>query len=242
LFNVFFRTTILYVVALFVIRVMGKGELSKLDPFQLVALFMIAELAALPIATPDIAVITGVSAMIGLLLIQVIVSVLSLKSPRFNEIVKGKPSILIKNGQVNEKEIKKHRMTLDDLSQQLRIKNYPSISDVDYAILEANGDMSIIPKPEKNSVSREDLGVPTGVEVLPMILIADGILQRDNLHRSMLSEDILLNRLKAEGINDYNKVFLCFIDEVGVIHVQPKAIALHDLQEERSIDNRSDLK
>ena len=223
MFNVFFRTVILYGVALFVIRVMGKGELSKLDPFQLVALFMIAELAALPIATPNVAVITGVAAMIGLLLIQVIVSMLSVRSPRFNKIVKGKPSIIIDKGIIMEKEMKKHRITIDDLVQQLRIKNYPSISSIDYAILEANGDMSVIPKPDKNTPTRQDLGIPVGVESLPMILIADGILQKDNLKKSNLDEKILLNRLKAEGVNSYEKVFLCFTDESEIIHLHLKS-------------------
>lgn len=222
LFNVFIRTAILYMVALFVIRVMGKSELSKLDPFQLVALFMIAELASLPIASPNIAVLTGVAAMIGLLFVQTTVSIISLKSPFFNNFVKGQASIVIDKGKVNEKELKKYRMTIDDLCQQLRIKNCPSPADVDYAILEANGDMSVILKPEKNPVTREDLGVPTGIDKLPMVLIADGILQRENLKRADLDEEVLVGRLKADGISGYEKVFMCFIDEAGLIHYHLK--------------------
>ena len=88
--NIFIRTAILYMVALFVIRVMGKGELSKMDPFQLVALFMIAEIATLAITSPNVSVITGVSAMMGLLLIQIIISVLSIKSPAITNIVKAR--------------------------------------------------------------------------------------------------------------------------------------------------------
>lgn len=222
MFNIFLRTSILYVVALFVIRVMGKGELSKLDPFQLVALFMIAELAALPIATPNVAVITGVAAMIGLLFIQVVVSVLSIKSPGFNKIVKGRASLIIEKGQINEKEMKKFRMTLDDLTQQLRIKNFASISDVDYAVLESNGDLSVIPKPGKVAVTRQDLGIPTGSEPFPMVFIADGVLIKENLTKSTINEEILIQRLATEGISDYKEVFLSFIDESGVIYVHRK--------------------
>jgi uncharacterized membrane protein YcaP (DUF421 family) len=183
---------------------------------------MIAELAALPIATPNVAVITGVAAMIGLLFIQVIVSVLSIKSPGFNKIVKGRASLIIEKGQINEKEMKKFRMTLDDLSQQLRLKNFASISDVDYAILEANGDLSVIPKPEKVPVTRQDLGIPTGTEPFPMVFIADGVLIKENLSKSTIDEDVLQRRLATEGITDYKKVFLCFMDESGVIHVHSK--------------------
>ncbi len=223
MFNIFLRTAILYVVALFVIRVMGKGELSKMDPFQLVALFMIAELAALPIATPNVAVITGVAAMIGLLLIQVVVSVLSIKSPGFNRIVKGRASLIIEKGKLNEREMRKFRVTVDDLSQQLRIKNYPSIADVEYAILEANGDLSVIPKPEKSTLTRKDIGVPTGIESLPMVLIADGVLIKENLLLSNITEENLKSRLSAEGIDDYSKVFLSFLDENEIIYVHPKS-------------------
>lgn len=241
MFNVFIRTVVLYVVALFVIRVMGKSELSKLDPFQLVALFMIAELAALPIATPNVAVITGVAAMIGLLLVQVTVSILSIKSPLFNNIVKGKASVIIEKGKIIEKEMKKHRMTVDDLSQQLRIKNYPSIADIDYAILEANGDMSVIPKPDKNAATRKDLGVPTGTEGLPMVLIADGLLQKDNLIRANLSEDMLMNRLRFEGINEYKEIFLCFVDEVGIIHIHRKTSAKPNMSDNENKNPGSDI-
>lgn len=220
--NIFLRTAILYMVALFVIRVMGKGELSKMDPFQLVALFMIAEIATLSITSPDVSVITGVSAMIGLLMVQVIVSILSIKSPIFSSVIKGKASIIIEKGRINEKEMKKYRITIDDLSQQLRIKNFPSIADVEYAILEANGDMSVIPKPGKGPATREDLGIPTGVEGLPMVLIADGMLYQGNLLRSTIDEETLRHRLAAEGIMDYSQVFLCFIDENGVIYIHPK--------------------
>ncbi len=222
MFSVFTRTVILYMVALFVIRVMGKGELSKMDPFQLVAMFMIAELATLSIASPDVAVITGVTAMIAVLIVQVAISILSIKSNAFSSIIKGKASILIEKGRVNEKEMRKYRITIDDLSQQLRIKNFPSIADVEYAILEANGDMSVIPRPGKSAATREDLGVPTGIEILPMVLIADGTLYQGNLSRSTIDEKTLKDRLAAEGISDYAQVFLCFVDENGVIHIHRK--------------------
>ncbi|HOA42289.1 MAG TPA: DUF421 domain-containing protein [Bacillota bacterium] len=220
--NIFIRTVILYMVALFVIRVMGKGELSKMDPFQLVALFMIAEIATLAITSPNVSVITGVSAMMGLLLIQIIISVLSIKSPAITNIVKGKASIIIEKGRVNESEMRKYRITIDDLTQQLRIKNYPSIADVEYAILEANGDMSVIPKPEKEPVTKQDLGIPAGAESLPMVLVADGTLYRENLLRSAVDEDTLKRRLASDGITDYSQVFLCFVDENGVIYIHPK--------------------
>ena len=167
--NVLFRTFIVYIAVLFIVRVMGKGELSKLDPFQIVILFMMAELAALPIETPEISIIAGLTALLSLLLLQVIFSLLSLKSRTFKNLVNGKASIIIEKGRVNIHEMKRLRMTLDELSQQLRLKNYPSINDIDYAIIEANGDMSIIPNPNKSPASREDLNISYKEKKCPYI-------------------------------------------------------------------------
>ena len=113
------RTVILYMVILFVIRIMGKAELSKMSPFQLIVSFMIAELAAIPIESPDVSMITGVTAIFTLLFLQVFISFLSIKSERIKNIFSGTPSIIIDNGEINLKEMKKLRITTNDLLEQL---------------------------------------------------------------------------------------------------------------------------
>ena len=128
---VLIRTVILYLIVLFVIRIMGKGELSKMSPFQLIVVFMIAELASIPIESPDVSMITGVSAIFTLLFLQVLISFLSIKSEKFKTFFNGKPSVLIDNGELNLKELKALRITINDLMEQLRIGGSPSISDVD---------------------------------------------------------------------------------------------------------------
>ncbi len=116
------RTVILYMVILFVIRIMGKAELSKMSPFQLIVSFMIAELAAIPIESPDVSMITGVTAIFTLLFLQVFISFLSIKSERIKNIFSGTPSIIIDNGEINLKEMKKLRITTNDLLEQLRAR------------------------------------------------------------------------------------------------------------------------
>ncbi|MDD2373025.1 MAG: DUF421 domain-containing protein [Syntrophomonadaceae bacterium] len=221
--NILIRTIILYLVVLFILRVMGKGDLSKMDPFQVVVLFMIAELAALPIETPDISVFTGLTALLTLLLLDVVISSLSQKCQWFKNLVNGKASILVEKGVINEKEMKRLRINFDDLSEQLRIKNYPSIADLDYVILEANGDMSVIPKPEKNPVTREDMGIQPGNEFLPLIIIADGILYKSNLKKLAKDEAFLKAQLSIQGITDYSQVLFCFSDETGMFKIYPKS-------------------
>ena len=109
------RTIVLYFIILFVMRVMGKAELSKMSPFQMIVSFMIAELAAMPIESPDISMISGVTAIFTLLFLQVLISLLSIKSERLKNLFSGSPSILIEKGKINKKEMKRLRLTISDL-------------------------------------------------------------------------------------------------------------------------------
>jgi uncharacterized membrane protein YcaP (DUF421 family) len=229
------RTMILYFVVLFVIRVMGKAELSKMDPFEMIILFMIAELAAIPIESLDIPLLNGVAAILTLLFLEVSLSFLSIKSKRINSLLNGKPSVIIDKGRINEKELKSQRITLDDLMQQLRLKNYPSMADVDYAVLEANGDLSVIPKPEKAPLTPADMDLAASSEVIPMVLISDGALYQNNLKRFGKEETYLKKELLKAKITEYSQVFLCFCDEKGQLHVYPKGKSRKDLKEEVSL-------
>lgn len=229
------RTVILYFIVLFVIRVMGKAELSKMDPFEMVVLFMIAELAAIPIESLDIPLLNGAAAILTLLFLEVSLSYLSIKSPKINKLLNGKPSIIIDRGNINEKELKNQRISIDDLMQQLRLKNYPSLADVDYAILEANGDLSIIPKPEKAPLTRDDMGFETSSTIMPMVLISDGELYQNSLKLLGKEESYLKKELLKAKLTDYSQVFLCFYDENRQLHVYPKGKSRKDLKKEVSL-------
>lgn len=229
------RTIILYFVALFVIRVMGKAELSKMDPFEMVVLFMIAELAAIPIESLDIPLLNGAAAILTLLFLEVTLSFLSIKSPKINKLLNGKPSVIIDRGNINEKELKNQRISIDDLMQQLRLKNYPSLADVDYAVLEANGDLSIIPKPAKAPLTPGDMGIETSSTIMPMVLISDGEFYKKNLKLLGKEECYLKKELSKAKITDYSQVFLCFYDEKRQLHVYPKGKSRKDLKKEVSL-------
>ena len=220
--TIIIRTFVLYFTVLFALRVMGKGELSKMDPFQLVIIFMISELASLPIAAPDISLIHGICAIVTIMFLQILLSIFALKSTTFNDVVNGKPTILIEKGSLNEKEMKQLRISVNDLSQQLRLKGYPSIADVDYAIMEINGDLSVIPVTQKQPLTPSDMKISTKSGHLPVILIADGTLYPDNLHHAGLSETSLKERLLKLGVPHYDQVFMAFTDENQTLMVYPK--------------------
>ncbi len=218
--NVLIRTILLYFIVLFVLRIMGKGELSKMSPFQLIVIFMIAELASIPIESPDVSMITGVTAIFTLLLLQVLISFLSIKSDKMKNFFGGRPSVLIDKGEINLSEMKKLRISINDLMEQLRIGSAPSISDVEYAVMEANGDLSIIQKAGKKPVTSEDISVIKKRETMPSVLISDGVLYRSNMESSGWSEKSLEYTLSETGVSGgISSVFLAFCDEKAALHV-----------------------
>jgi len=218
------RTIILYLMVLFAIRIMGKSELSKLSPFQFVILFMLAELASLPIEDISLSLINGVTAIFTLMFLQVSISYLSLKNEWFKNFITGKPSILIENGAINEKELRKLRININDLTEQLRIKNASSLSDVAYAVIESNGDLSVILKPDKKPLTPGDMGIIKPREILPLVLICDGALYKKNLQRIGWDEEYFKSLLMPMNIHSYREVLMAFCDEKKQLHVyQPSS-------------------
>ena len=199
------RTFLIYIFLLIAFRIMEKAELSKVSTFQMVVLFMIAELAAIPIDSPSVSIINGITAIFTLLFLEVLLSFLSIKSEKIKNFINGKPSILINKGMINVQEMKRLRITMNDLFEQLRIEDCPSISDVEYAIMESNGELSII---KKDSPGR-----------LPMILINDGILYENNLQKIGIDKSILQNTLSSKGISSIDNVFVAFYDTAQQIHI-----------------------
>lgn len=216
---VFVRTILLYLLVLFVIRIMGKGELSKMSPFQLIVVFMIAELASIPIESPEVSMITGITAIFTLMFLQVLISYISLKSEKFKNFFSGKPSVLIEKGQINHKELKSLRITINDLMEQLRLGNAASVSEVEYAIMESNGDLSIIQKASSKPLTAQDMSIEKQREIMPVVFISDGIMYKKNIVISGWTESDLTNELLLLGIHDYTKVFLAFCDGNSKLHV-----------------------
>lgn len=213
------RTFILYCTVLFAVRVMGKSELSKMSPFQMVIVFMIAELAAMPIDSSTASLINGVMAIFTLMFLQVLISWLSIKSEKFKNFVSGKPSILIEQGKLNLEELRNLRITNTDLMEQLRLENCPSISNVQYAIMESNGQLTVIPKEEQQPVTKKDINLFVTESALPMIVVSDGTLYFKNLVKAGLNENIFKKRLASANIDSYEDIFLAFYDENKKIHV-----------------------
>ena len=152
----FFRAIVLYLIVLVVMRLMGKREIGQLQPFELAISIMIADLASIPMTEIGIPIFNGIVPILGLLVMHLILSLINLKSLKAREIICGKPSILIYRGKINEKELKKERFTINELEERLRGNNVVNLGDVEYAILETSGQVTVIQKPEKRNTIPED--------------------------------------------------------------------------------------
>ena len=176
-----FRAIILYVLVLIVMRVMGKREIGQLQPFELAISIMIADLATIPMADVGIPITTGVIAMLSLLIMHLLISFINLKSMRMRAIICGKPRILIYRGKIQEKALIKERFTMNELEERLRSANVMNLGDVEYAILETSGQISVIQKPNKRNVTPEDLQLEVEYEGISYDLVMDGRILNNNL-------------------------------------------------------------
>ena len=177
----FFRAIILYIFVLIVMRLMGKREIGQLQPFELAIAIMIADLASIPMTDSGIPITNGIISILGLLLMHLVISFLNVKSIKAREIICGKPTILIYRGKIDEKALKKERFTINELEERLRGNNVYNLGDVEYAILETSGQVTVIQKPEKRNTIPEDFNIIPDYEGIPYDLVVDGKIMEKNL-------------------------------------------------------------
>ncbi|SPF43842.1 conserved hypothetical protein [Candidatus Desulfosporosinus infrequens] len=216
------RTLILYTLVIVALRLMGKREIGQLQPFELVVIIMISELAAIPSENIGIPLLSGIVPILVLLLTSLTLAWVSLKSETARTIICGSPSILIQRGRILEDELRKNRYNLTDLLEELRIKNVPNIADVEFAVLETNGQLSVFPKSQKRPTIPEDFHITTQFEGLPLTLIMDGKLNNTNLQQSNKDLNWLKRELQKQSINKIEEVFLASLDSSETLFVQAK--------------------
>lgn len=177
----FFRSILIYIFVLIVMRLMGKREIGQLQPFELAIAIMIADLASIPMTDSGIPITNGIISILGLLLMHLVISFLNVKSIKAREIICGKPTILIYRGKIDEKALKKERFTINELEERLRGNNIYNLGDVEYAILETSGQVTVIQKPEKRNTIPEDFNITPEYEGIPYDLVVDGKIMEKNL-------------------------------------------------------------
>ncbi|MED4151595.1 DUF421 domain-containing protein [Priestia aryabhattai] len=196
------RTVLLYVVVLIIFRVMGKREIGELSILDLVVFIMIAEMAVMAIENPKDPLLYSILPMLTLLIIQIGLAIWSLKSNRMRNFIDGKPSIIIENGKINEHEMKRQRYNFNDLLVQLRDKNIKNVADVEFAILESSGRLSVFEK-DQQSGKKGNLNLP---------FIIDGVIQEEHLLHEHQTTEWLRQELEKLGYSNLDKISYCSYD------------------------------
>ncbi|MBA5851372.1 DUF421 domain-containing protein [Clostridium sp. cel8] len=222
MFIVIFRTIILYTVVIISMRLMGKKQIGEMEPFELVIAIMISELASLPMQDTRISILRGIIPIITLLFLQSTIAFLQLKSEKMRLLFSGSPTILINKGVLNLKELRREKFNLNDLLEELRLQGYYNISDIEYAVLETSGKISVIPKTNLSPVTKEDMKVTSPQDRLPITLILDGKLNLKNLKIINKDKSWLNNKLKKDNIDSVEDVLIAMIDSKGKLFYQCK--------------------
>lgn len=177
----YLRTIILYLVLIGVIRLMGKRQIGQMEPSEFVVTMLVANLASIPMQDAGIPLFSGLVPILTVLGVELILSALSLKSILFRKMLCGKPVILVENGHILQKNLRKTQVTLDELTGHLRQKDILDLTTVQYAILETNGDLSVFPYPAHRPASAKEAGIEVKKQSFPITIISDGKLLNENL-------------------------------------------------------------
>ena len=217
----YIRSIVLYVIVLIVTRLMGEREIGQLQPFEFVISIMIADLATIPMSEIGVPIFDGIIPIFSLLIMHLLITILNLKSLKLRSIVCGKPAMLVEKGKINEQVLEKEKFDLSELQERLREKDIFSLQDVDYVILETNGEISVILKPEKNKPTLKDLNLTTAKTGITYNLILDGRIIEDNL-KQIGKNDIWLNKRLKKYKAKPKDILIATIDEDGNFFCQKR--------------------
>ena len=202
-------------------RLMGEREIGQLQPFELAISIMIADLASIPMTDTGVPISNGIIPILGLLVMHLVISVVNLKSIKAREIICGKPRILIYRGRIDEKALKKERFTINELEERLRGNNVVNLGDVEYAILETSGNITVIQKPEKRNTIPEDFNIVPDYEGISYDLVVDGKIMDENLKKLGKNYQWLKKQVEKFNIRP-EEALVVTIDGKGQIFCQEK--------------------
>ena len=210
----YIRTIFLYLILIAVVRIMGKRQIGEMEASEFVVTMLVANLAAIPMQDGGIPLYSGLVPILTVLGVELVLSSLSLRSIRLRRLLCGKPGILIENGRILQENLRATRVTLDELTGHLREKDVLDVQTVQYAILETNGNLSVFPFPKEMPPSAKDLGVTPKDRFLPVTIIEDGYLFRENL-REAGKDEAWVHKVLGEYRAGIAGTWLLTVDKSG---------------------------
>lgn len=220
--TIFWRTIFFYFFLLIAVRLMGKHSLNQLSPFDFVVTIMLAETAVMAIEQPQMSVMTGIVPIALLVALEIALAFLGLKFRPLRRWIGGQPAVVIRDGRIVEEELRRLRYNLDDLLEQLRLKNAPNIADVDYAVWEASGQLSIVPKAHRRPVQPADMGMDPVRDGLPVVLVSDGVVDKKALQQAGLTLPRLKTLLEQHHMGPVEQVLLASLDQQDNLWLQTR--------------------
>ena len=219
------RAIIIYLIVLFVFRLMGKRQLGQMQPFELVLTLIIADLATIPMAEVSVPVLHGIVPLLTLVLLHFLLTLVCKSSQLFSKIISGKPVIIINPKGIDYQAMKKLNLATDDIFAALRECGYFSISQVQYAIMETNGKVSVMPKASYSPATNKDLGLDVQDSFLPVLLVSEGKIMKENIAIAKLSEQEVLSLAQKYAKNNslkLNEILILSLTKSGEGFLQLK--------------------
>ena len=220
--NMFIRSIIIYLFVLFAIRFMGKRQVGEMQPFEFVITLIIADLATIPMSEISVPIVHGLIPIIGIIILHYFICLVSRKSMKARYLISGRPAIVMNPTGIDYKELKALNMTIDDLIEALRGCDVFNLDDVAYAVIETNGKLCVIKKSQTETVTREDLNIKTEPASLPVSIIMDGKLMKENVSLTKIPEDIINEAILKAQAKSIKEILLFTIDANGNIFIQAK--------------------
>jgi uncharacterized membrane protein YcaP (DUF421 family) len=220
MFNTIIKTIIVYFSLMLIVRLMGKRQVGQLQPFDLVIAIIIAEVAATPLDQSGTPLSYGLAPIITLLFFHNLIAFITLKCPKLRIALSGRPSIVIEKGKIDIENLKSMDYTLGELTELLRAKEVFDISTVDYAVIETNGELSVLLKPQENAATLFDLNIEKADTGFSYILIQDGRIDEENIKLLRLTKQKLVHLLKKTDHLHIKHVFCLYVNDYGDVFMQ----------------------
>ena len=209
---IFFRTIIVFIATLFVMRLMGKRQIGEMQPYELVITLIIADLACIPMADNSIPLLYGLIAILTVYLLHQIICLLDLNFSKAKDVISGIPSVVLNKNGIDDTQLKKNNLDVSDLIESLRVEGYFALDAVQYALYEAEGTFSALPKANYAEMQKS----------LPIILIDEGKFDKKNIQLTKKDVQYYLDILKAQGCKDIKQVLVMTVDGNGKVYFQQK--------------------
>lgn len=221
MFTMFLKTVFVYLLLMLLMRLMGKRQLGDLELGEFIVTILISELAAIPLSDPESSLWQGLTPALTLVLLEILFSRLTLQNIKLRTLVFGKPSMLVVRGRIDQSQMKKNRLTADELFAALRSHDILDLREVEYAILETDGSINVIPSPDNRPVTAGQMNCPAPDNGYPLILISSGRVLSENLQLLGRDSRWLEKQLRTQGLESPKQVYLMTCDQAGGIFLAP---------------------